>query len=294
MVHDASPEKACHSCRAVSPAMTGSLRRVALLALSAALAAAAPIAAEETAAAGPTPARAQQTAHAQETAGSDGVRTMRRLPVNIARGLLGVVHADNVVPFIVGSSATATASFFDGDVRDEVTDQFAWSDSMETAGGPLYSSLFVAGMFAAGRFSHHGRFQAMTYDMLDAAIVNQTYSSIVKVVVGRERPDGSDEKSFPSGHTSNAFALAAVASHHYGWKLGVPAYAVAAVMGASRVNEDRHWLSDVFAGATLGYISGRTVARVNGRAAERTAGLTWSVSPAVSRRSRGMQVTLLF
>jgi len=87
---------------------------------------------------------------------------------------------------------------------------------------------------------------------------------VLKLAVGRERPNGQDNKSFPSGHTSNAFAMAAVAERHYGWKLGVPAYVLAGVMGASRLHQDKHWLSDVVAGATLGYIVGRTVVKQDG------------------------------
>jgi membrane-associated phospholipid phosphatase len=221
---------------------------------------------------------------------------MGQLPRNLGRGLIGVFNADNLGPLLVGGVAASTASFLDADTKQAAVGNLAWSDTFETAGGPLYSTLFVAGMFTAGRFTGGPRFRAMTYDMLDAAVVNFTYTQILKVTVGRERPDGSDNQSFPSGHTSQAFAMASVAQHHYGWKIGVPAYALAGLMGASRIHEDKHWLSDVVAGAALGYIAGRTVVRVNGRPLERFAsgGATLSVSPIVSRHARGLQMSMVF
>ncbi len=231
---------------------------------------------------------------AQEPARSlvDGNRTLRRLPANLGRSLVGVVSPESLSPFILGGMAAGTASFFDEDARETMTGQLEWSEDFETAGGPVYSTLFVVGMFTAGRFAAPGgRFRAMTYDMLDAAIVNAAYSSVIKELVGRERPNGQDDKSFPSGHTSNAFALAAVAERHYGWKLGVPAYALAGLMGLSRMNEDKHWLSDVVAGATLGFVVGRTVVRVNGRGAERVSRATWSLSPIVARHTHGVQLS---
>jgi len=45
--------------------------------------------------------------------------------------------------------------------------------------------------------------------------------------VQRTRPDGSDNSSFPSGHSASAFATTGVLQHHYGWKVGVPATLVA-------------------------------------------------------------------
>jgi len=108
--------------------------------------------------------------------------------------------------------------------------------------------------------------------MADALLVNIGYTELLKAAVGRERPNGENDRSFPSGHTSNAFTLATVLERHYGWKAGVPAYAVAATMGYSRIVRDKHWLSDVVAGATLGYIVGRTVVRVNGKPLSATAG----------------------
>ena len=220
---------------------------------------------------------------------------MGRLPANLGRGLIGVWNADNLAPLLAGGVATTAASFFDKDTQAAAVNQLGWSDTFETAGGPLYSTVFVAGMFTAGRFVDSPRFRAMTYDMLDAAVVNFTYTEILKVAVGRERPNGQDEKSFPSGHTSNAFALASVAQLHYGWKIGVPAYALAGLMGVSRIHQDKHWLSDVVAGATLGYIAGRTVVRVNNRGTGGAhARATLTVVPVVSRRTRGLQMMATF
>ncbi len=224
----------------------------------------------------------------------DGRRTVRALPSNLLRGTIGFVGADNVPALLVAGIGASSASFLDNDAREAATGQLGWSDTFETAGGGVYSTVFVAGMFTAGRFSASGRFRAMTYDMLDAAVVNFAYTEVLKVAVGRERPNGQDNKSFPSGHSSNAFALASVAQQHYGWKVGIPAYLLAGMMGVSRIHEDKHWLSDVVAGAGLGYIVGRTVVRVNSRPLERAAGATWSVSPIVARHARGVQMSVTF
>jgi membrane-associated phospholipid phosphatase len=134
----------------------------------------------------------------------------------------------------------------------------------------------------------------MSYDLLDAFLVNGAYTSVLKVAVGRERPNGQDEKSFPSGHTSNAFALAAVVERHYGWKAGLPAYAVASAVAVSRLQRNKHYVSDVLAGATLGYIVGRTVARVNGQPLEGPKGPQVTLTPVVGRRTRALVVAVTF
>jgi hypothetical protein len=224
---------------------------------------------------------------------ADGRRTMGRLPLNLALGAVGVFHPDNLVPALVGSAAAAGASTVDEQVRDHVAGHSGWGESFETAGGAAWSTGFTVGMFTVGRFTH-GRFRAMTYDMLDAAVVTFAYTSALKYAVGRERPNGSDNKSFPSGHTSNAFTLATVAQKHYGWKVGVPAYLLAATMGASRIKQDKHWFSDVVAGATLGYIGGRTVVRVNGGPLKKGGGTTVSVAPIVSPRMAGFRLGVVF
>jgi membrane-associated phospholipid phosphatase len=66
------------------------------------------------------------------------------------------------------------------------------------------------------------------------------------------RPDGSDRKSFPSGHTANSFAAAATILNREGKGAGIPAFAVAALVGVARVKADKHHWYDVLAGAAIG------------------------------------------
>lgn len=69
------------------------------------------------------------------------------------------------------------------------------------------------------------------------------------------RPDRSDDRSFPSGHTSVSFTAAGYLQRRYGWRYGLPATLAASVVGLSRVeSKDHHWY-DVLAGAALGEAS---------------------------------------
>jgi membrane-associated phospholipid phosphatase len=77
----------------------------------------------------------------------------------------------------------------------------------------------------------------------------------LKEVFPERRPDGGN-KSFPSKHTSDSFAAAATLENRYGWKVGVPAFVVATLVGVSRVEARRHHWYDVVAGAAIGTGSG--------------------------------------
>lgn len=83
--------------------------------------------------------------------------------------------------------------------------------------------------------------------------------ALLKATVSRERPDGSNDRSFPSGHSANTFAVATVLDRRYGGAVGWIAYGVAAFVAASRVIGNHHWFSDVMAGAVIGRFYGRLV-----------------------------------
>jgi membrane-associated phospholipid phosphatase len=78
----------------------------------------------------------------------------------------------------------------------------------------------------------------------------------LKQTVRERRPDGSDRRSFPSGHTSISFAAAATLHQRNGWEVGLPATLVAAFVGVARVKADRHYWHDVIAGAVIGEAAG--------------------------------------
>ena len=56
-----------------------------------------------------------------------------------------------------------------------------------------------------------------------------------------------------------SFASATILQREFGWKVGVPAYAVASYIGLSRIEHERHYLSDVLFGAAIGVVSARAV-----------------------------------
>ena len=88
--------------------------------------------------------------------------------------------------------------------------------------------------------------------------VNASVTELLKNVVHEKRPDGSDNRSFPSRHASYAFVLASVASHELSvysplWSVG--AYTAANAVAMQRVFADRHYPGDVLTGAALGIFS---------------------------------------
>ena len=116
---------------------------------------------------------------------------------------------------------------------------------------------------------------------LEALLVNTGLTTVLKVGFGRSRPyTGSDEDryrpftwsrdewSFPSGHTSNVFAIATTLSLELGddapW-LPFVVYPLAGWTGLSRILDEKHYFTDVLAGAAVGILSARLVHRFHER-----------------------------
>ncbi len=217
---------------------------------------------------------------------SDGRRTGGRFLSNFGRNTVGLFSLDNLTPFLAGAAATGVATAFDDNVQRYFgeTRRAKWlGDAVDVEGQPRVVVPMALILFGAGRLSshQHQRFRDTTYDIAQATLVEAVYSTTLKYATQRLRPDGSDHLSFPSGHTANAFAWATVAARHYGPKVGVPAYVFAALVGVGRMEKNAHYLSDVVAGATLGYLVGRTVTRRD--AEPLPGGRHVRVEPSVSR-----------
>jgi hypothetical protein len=126
-------------------------------------------------------------------------------------------------------------------------------------GGALVQAGAAMATLAIGKMTGQSRIAWLGADLVRAQLVSQTVVQGLKFATGRSRPDGSNTQSFPSGHTASAAATATVLQRHFGWKAGVPAYAFAAYVGAARMSADKHHLSDVLMGATIGVAAGRSV-----------------------------------
>lgn len=77
-------------------------------------------------------------------------------------------------------------------------------------------------------------------------------SYLLKEVTHSERPDHSDDHSFPSLHAATTFLTASFLMRRYGWEFGVPAYVLAAYVSWGRIYSKKHRFWDVAAGAALG------------------------------------------
>ena len=171
------------------------------------------------------------------------------------------------------AGAIGIASIADRGIDDWVQDRrSARSDDIARAfrhgGQPELTVGVPAVLFITGAISHRPALERRGERVLASVIVAGLTTGAIKLVAGRLRPtDATDpyvfrpftkHDAFPSGHTTMAFGLATALSEeiHRPWA-SVLLYAGATGTGWSRLNDHRHWLSDVLAGAAIGVTAGK-------------------------------------
>jgi membrane-associated phospholipid phosphatase len=132
------------------------------------------------------------------------------------------------------------------------------------------------GCWAVGSMRDDDHLALFGYDLSRGVLLTYGVTSIGKYAFQRTRPNG-DPYSFPSGHTSMAFTTAGVMSRHYGPWGTVAGVTLGVLTGLGRMEDNKHYASDVVAGATIGWIIGRTVAR-NGPSQDSA----WQLVPSVN------------
>jgi membrane-associated phospholipid phosphatase len=100
------------------------------------------------------------------------------------------------------------------------------------------------------------------------------------------RPDGSDNKSFPSRHAAVAFSAAQFMQMKGGWEYGLPSYAAAAYVANARVESNRHRWRDVAAGAATGAV---TTYYFTDEKHDRRLGMMWSGSTATFQYQQSLR-----
>ena len=126
-------------------------------------------------------------------------------------------------------------------------------------GGTPAQIALSLGTYAVGRWRDQPKLAHLGMDLLQAQILTEILVEPIKFATHRTRPDNSNNQGFPSGHAAITFATATVIERHLGWRKAVLGYVIASYVAASRLHDNRHYLSDVVFGAAVGSIAGRTV-----------------------------------
>ena len=229
---------------------------------------------------GTLPASAQTSAPSPPPIGS----VLKEIPPD----LWHFISWDTAMVLGIGGGAAAVGHIWDDDLADEIETNVTLNKAMSpgaTYGAFSVQAFIGAGLYAGGWFANKERLARSGADIMRAQILSQLYVQAIKYSVQRERPDASNDQSFPSGHSASAFATASVLQRHYGWKVGVPAMVLAGYVATSRVHDNRHYLSDVIFGSAMGIAAQRTVTLHAGRYGA-------TVVPSASRRNAGIQVVV--
>jgi hypothetical protein len=149
------------------------------------------------------------------------------------------------------------------------------------------SYVIGGGMYVVGRLGGYNRLADLGLHGTEAVLAGDVVTGLLKGLVGRSRPyvtadtnphdfklgrgfTNSDRQSFPSGHTTTAFAAAAAVTAETGtwwprstWVIGPLMYGGAAMVGLSRMYHNKHWASDVALGAAIGTFAGQKVVQFN-------------------------------
>jgi hypothetical protein len=166
---------------------------------------------------------------------------------------------DRAIPELTLLATVPVAFMLDSDLHED-TPQEPISVGGKTAGDTIPIAL-GAGALAVGGFDWVGGDRAQTFEAASEALaLTALTTETLKNAVGRRRPDRGTPTSFPSGHTSFSFAATTVLLRELEGDDGdsawnpweIAAYVPAGYVAWERVRADRHWPSDVAAGAFFG------------------------------------------
>ncbi len=166
--------------------------------------------------------------------------------------------------------------------------------------GGTYAMTPSAVLYVFGQFAGDNHAKRTALIGVESVVMTRLLAELAKGVTERDRPYESSsynawdtEKgnySFPSSHSASAFAMATVIATEYGHKPFVAplAYGVASLTALSRINDNKHWLSDIIVGSALGYYTARTILK------KYQGTETITIFPSVSQRSRGVALRYSF
>ena len=175
---------------------------------------------------------------------------------------------ENLSVLSTGLGLAAFAQSWDDEVRSGVRES-RFLDRPTSISNVYGSSMFNLpvsfGIWSAGKATGRTHLTELGSGLLRTFVLTQLVVAPIKVMVSRERPDGTNKLSFPSGHTANSVALARFLHRSYGRRVGIPLYIFSCFVAAGRIQDDRHFLSDVIVGAAIGGVVGNSVTLIESK-----------------------------
>jgi membrane-associated phospholipid phosphatase len=156
--------------------------------------------------------------------------------------------------------------FQDKQVRNKTLGHSSgWGDMM---GQMVPNILYVGGMSIAGFYKDPKGYER-AIGMFKATAYAASVTTVLKYTIQEPRPnDHSTRNSFPSGHSTTVFAFSGYVAGEHGWGWGSAALALSVFTAYSRINDNMHRLHDVTAGATIGWVYGWGIAKLQKRKAK--------------------------
>ena len=177
------------------------------------------------------------------------------------------------IPFLLISAAAIATDHKTADLLPNTEDQTKWSRRVSQLGAAYTLAGITGGSYLLGRMNESDHLRETGWLGLQALAHTQIVVFAIKQATNRERPlthdgygsfwEGGD--SFPSGHAATSFAVATVFAYEYRDHIAVPitAYTLASAVAASRLSAQRHWVSDIFVGGSMGFLIGRYVYKIH-------------------------------
>ena len=162
---------------------------------------------------------------------------------------------------------------------------FGYADYFHGGATPAALGL---GLLATGYLVNNQKHLLVGSALLRSQIIVAVLAQGMKHAFRRQRPDGSDYRSFPSGHTMSTFAMASVLEREYGIGIGIAGYALASYISVARVDEHKHYWSDLVFGAVAGYVIGRNCSASN----DEVRGISLNLLPAAG--GMAAQISIVF
>ena len=178
-------------------------------------------------------------------------------------------------------------------------------DIFEPFGNGAFTVPALATVYFLSHFHENEKAKRTALIATESFLITGLYTTVLKYSFGRHRPrtgnsstsfDGfstnRNENSFPSGHTSTAFAIATVIANEYEKTPYIKpiSYGIATLTGLSRINYEAHWASDVFFGAALGYFTSKTLLRLHNN----KKGQHFTIYPRADSRGGGIVLSKKF